>query len=102
MARRRYTVEEKAGLLEDWQRSGMSAAAFCRQRGINYQNFLRWRAEGSRPVSRKTGIPAFVELEVAAPTSKPGAAVVQDATVVELSLGTQTVLRIFTGAAAKR
>ena len=98
MARTRYTVQEKAGLLEDWQRSGMSAAAFCRQRGINYQNFLRWRAEGSRPVSREKVLPAFVELEVAA----PGAAVSPDATVVELSLGTQTVLRIFTGGAAKR
>jgi transposase-like protein len=102
MARTRYTKEAKAGLLEDWQRSEISAAAFCRQRGINYQNFLRWRAQSLRPVSRKEGLPAFVELEVTAPGSTPVAAVPPDATVVELSLGTQTVLRIFTGAAAKR
>ncbi len=92
MVRTRNTVQEKAGLLEDWQSSGINAAVFCRQRGVNYQNFLRWRAEGSRPASRKSGVPAFVELEVAAPISTPGAAVSPDATVVELSLGTQTVL----------
>lgn len=102
MAGTRHTVRERARLLEDWRRSELSAAAFCRKRGIPYQSFLRWKAEGAQRIERKKRVPAFVEVEMEAPLPTPAVALPAESTVVELTLGAHTVLRIVTGAGAKR
>lgn len=96
MARRRYTEQEKARLVRECEHRGIAASAFCRQRGIPYQSFLKWRAHRrARRLPRKSA-GEFLEFEVAAPTQ---CVVARTATVVELNLGPQTVLRIFTGGA---
>ena len=43
MSRTRYTDEDKARLLGEFEAGGGSAAAFCRERGISYQTFVAWR-----------------------------------------------------------
>ncbi len=75
----------------------MTAMAFCRERGLGYQNFLRWkRTLADRPTP---GGPVFVELAVepATPARVPAPAV-----VAELSLGADIILRIFNPSSARR
>ena len=43
MSRTRYTDEDKARLLGEFDAGGGSAASFCRERGISYQTFIAWR-----------------------------------------------------------
>lgn len=38
----RTPVERREALLSEYERSGMSAAAFSRQIGVNYQTFFNW------------------------------------------------------------
>ena len=40
---KRRAKEEWLELVEDWEASGMSGAAWCRERGVHYQCFLYWR-----------------------------------------------------------
>jgi transposase-like protein len=58
-----YSSEEKAGLLEEWRRSGKSISAYVREKGLVRWTFTKWlKAE------RETK-PCFVE--VAAPVMLP-------------------------------
>lgn len=41
--RRHRTPKEKAGILREHQRSGLSLLAFARQRQLCYASLLRWR-----------------------------------------------------------
>jgi len=68
--------------LAAFDRSGLSAAAFARQHGLNYTTFCGWR---QRRANAKTS-PAFVQVELPAPAAP-----------VELTieLGTQARLRIY-------
>ena len=59
----RPDAARRAQLLGTFDRSGLSAAAFARQQGLNYTTFCGWRAH--RAKSQTT--PAFVQVEVAAP-----------------------------------
>ena len=75
----------------------MTAMAFCRERGLGYQNFLRWKrtlADRQAP-----GGPVFVELAVEASTPVPAPA---PFVVAELSLGADIVLRIFDPSRTRR
>lgn len=75
----------------------MTAMAFCRERGLGYQNFLRWkRTLADRP---PPGGPVFVELAVEPSTPIP---VPAPLVVAELSLGADIVLRIFHPSSARR
>ena len=54
----RMSVRERMrGLLEGWQRSGESAAAFCRRHGIKPQKLSYWkRVLGqAKPLARRRG-----------------------------------------------
>jgi hypothetical protein len=49
--RRHRTPKEKARILREHRRSGLSLLAFARQQGLCYASLLRWRA---RPPTRPT------------------------------------------------
>jgi transposase-like protein len=90
MSRRRYTDEDKARLLGEFDASRGSAAAFCRQRGLAYQTFISWR-RGDRACRRATrSATEFVEFEVGSPRQVQSTAV----PLIELDLGGGLVLRI--------
>ncbi len=85
--RMRTSRDERLALVREQENCGLTATAFCRERGIGYQNFLRWKrtlAEEEAPCG-----PAFVELAVqsAAPAT---------VLIAELSFGEGIVLKIFT------
>jgi hypothetical protein len=60
----RTDADRRAQLLAAFDRSRLSAAAFCRQRGIHYTTFCGWR----RRWDRGQASPAFVQVELAPPT----------------------------------
>jgi transposase-like protein len=93
----RTSRDERLALVAEQESSGMTAMAFCRERGLGYQNFLRWkRTLADRPTP---GGPVFVELAVepATPARVPAPLV-----VAELSLGADIILRIFNPSSARR
>lgn len=59
--RRRTNATRQARLLGAFDRSGLSAAAFARQQGLNYTTFCGWRQR--RDQARTS--PAFVQVELA-------------------------------------
>ena len=87
--RMRTTRDERLALVKEQEDSGKSATVFCRERGIGYQNFLRWKK--TMVPARTPGSPAFVELAVE--SSAP--AVEVPPLVAELSFGGGIVLKIF-------
>jgi hypothetical protein len=94
----RLSRDEQLALVGEQEHSGGPALAFCRERGICYQSFLRWRKRaafggGARHVGRE----AFVELAV-----QPAAAPEQSPPLVaELGLGGGIVLKIFAPSAPR-
>ena len=52
----RFSKEEKAMWLEDWQQSGKNAWAYAKQNGLIPQTFARWIKLESKPE------PGFVEI----------------------------------------
>jgi transposase-like protein len=64
---RRTSLTERAVLLQAFERSGLSAAAFARQHGLGYSTFYHWRRQ-----ARTATAPAFVEVEL------PSAPVTED------------------------
>lgn len=87
--RMKTTRDERLALVKEQEDSGMSATVFCRERGIGYQNFLRWKK--TMVPARTPGSPAFVELAV----ESRAPAVAMPPVVVELSLGGGIVLKVF-------
>jgi transposase-like protein len=59
----RIDAARRAQLLATFDRSGLSAAAFARQHGLNYTTFCGGRAQRAKT---RTG-PELVQVEVAAP-----------------------------------
>ena len=90
MSRRRYTDNEKAGIIRDFGQHDGSAADFCRQRKLSYQTFMKWRRAASvcHPGTAKPS--AFLEFELGVDDNQPAPA----GPVVELELGGGIVLRI--------
>ena len=60
--RRSKAAKRRLRLLTEFDRSGLSAAAFARQHKINYTTFCGWRQRRDKNPSS----PAFVEIEVPA------------------------------------
>ena len=63
---RHRTPKEKARILQEQRRSGLSLLAFARQHGLCYASLLRWRA---RPSAQRTdadsqGDPRFVRVKI--------------------------------------
>lgn len=67
-ARRRHSrtdAAQRAKLLAEFARSGLSAAAFARRHGLNYTTFCGWRQRhGNAPTS-----PGFVQVELPPPAT---------------------------------
>jgi hypothetical protein len=59
----RTGAARRAQLLADFDRSGLSAAAFARQQGLNYTTFCGWRQRRDQA----TVSPGFVQVEVTPP-----------------------------------
>lgn len=77
--------------MSKFERSGSTAAAFCRQHRLAYQTFLGWRRELAA-TTEASAAPEFVELEAAPREAGPTEAGGQ--VMVELVLGGGMVLRI--------
>jgi hypothetical protein len=57
---RRTTAAKRTQLLANFERSGLSAAAFARQHALNYTTFCGWRQRRGQA----NPLPAFVEVEL--------------------------------------
>jgi transposase-like protein len=57
----RITPLRRAKFLAAFERSGLSAAAFARQQGLNYTTFCGWRQRGTKAKAS----PEFVQVELA-------------------------------------
>jgi hypothetical protein len=53
----RFSKEEKALWLEDWEQSGKSAWTYAKGNGLNPQTFVRWTKTETEPK------PRFVEVQ---------------------------------------
>ena len=106
------TQNRRAALLREFEESGLSMAAFCRQWGLGYSTLVAWRRAARLDRVGSTGhdsAPRFVEIEAVMPEAggwrQPGggnglrkALPADGALVAELALPGGTVLRIFQGA----
>jgi transposase-like protein len=52
-SRRRFSALQIQHWLDEFERSGLSAAAFARQHGLCYSVFCRWRKQQRDPVRRR-------------------------------------------------
>ena len=60
------STEERDGYLARFEKSGVSAVAFCREHGLCKQTFYNWRQKARRKAGTTTGpIPRFAEVSVA-------------------------------------
>jgi hypothetical protein len=85
----RRTEAEWRGLIERFEKSGLSMAAFCGRAKLSRSSFLKWRQRlGESPSSA----PAFVEW-IASPSGQPEAVKGGAAGEFELSLPGGIVLR---------
>jgi hypothetical protein len=62
---KRTPADHRAQLLAAFDRSGLSAAAFARQQGLNYTTFCGWR---QRRAADKPS-PGFVQVELPVPAA---------------------------------
>jgi hypothetical protein len=63
--RRRTDPAQREQLLAAFECSGLSAAEFARQQGLNYTTFCGWRQRRGKTSTP----PAFVQIELAAPVA---------------------------------
>lgn len=89
MSRTRYTDEDKARLLGEFDACGGSASAFCRDRGLSYQTFIAWR-RGTAARRDAVNSMEFVELALGPAAGEPTATGPR----VELDFGGGLLLRI--------
>jgi hypothetical protein len=85
----RRTEAEWRGLIERFEKSGLSMTAFCRRAKLPRGSFVKWRRQ---LVARRSPAPAFVEW-IAPPLAEPVRGEGQDAGRFELSLPGGVVLR---------
>ena len=71
-APRRRSESEWRAIVERFERSGMTATAFCRKSKIrlNSLRFWRWKLRRSNSVD-STGLTEFVEMRPAVPLARP-------------------------------
>ncbi len=93
----RFTAAEKAGLLTEFEASGLSAAGCHRRENLRYHTFLNWLRKAARVNSPEPS--AFIELPFAPAPPPPGPA---GAVTVELELCSGVILRIRTQPAPAR
>ena len=79
--RPRMTPARRTQLLARFDRSGLSAAAFARQHGLNYTTFCGWRQRRSTVKAS----PDFVQVELPSPVTPAG---------LVIELGTSVRIRL--------
>jgi transposase-like protein len=82
--RGRYSEHERRQLIAAWRESGMSAAAFSEQAGVNKSNLWRWsseveparqsRGKGTGRAAAPQAKSRFIELRVDQDAERPSAA----------------------------
>lgn len=76
LGRRRVPVDRREALLSEYERSGLTQAAFARKAGINYQTFASWRRlqrlqrRSATGAARTRPVAAIKFAEVALPTAR--------------------------------
>lgn len=65
--RLRYSPAQKQSLLQAFDRSGISAMAFARQHGVQYQTFIVWLRKRRKQGPHDTSGPAFAQVVVSNP-----------------------------------
>ena len=92
VGRVRTPVAKRLEILAEFQRSGMSGAAFAKLIGVKYQTFSAWtrrqgssRSAGSKPGPKRSSSKTvrFLEAQACAPS-----------TGLEVSWGGQTIIRV--------
>ena len=69
--RRHYTQSEREHWLAQFEKYPSTAISFCREHGLCYQTFLRWR-RNARKIKSSTAAPAsFIEVELPTRPSTP-------------------------------
>lgn len=68
LGRRRVPSEQREALLAEFERSGLTQAAFARKAGINYQTFASWRQHrGASESKARREVPTMRFTEVTLP-----------------------------------
>lgn len=72
-----WPQERREEMLAEYERSGLSQAAFARREGVKYPTFAHWvqerrRDAGGKPAARADAAPRFVELGVRRSVEPPG------------------------------
>ena len=98
---KRLSLRKREQILHRLRGSGLSAAEYCRRRGLCYGTVMRWQRE-ARALDEGTGselLPAFVEVELdqsKAANQKPEKRPDSSAMLcVELSLPGGAMLRVY-------
>lgn len=55
---RRQNREKWAARISEWKTSGLSGAAWCREKGLKYEQFIQWK----KRLSQKLGLDSFIEI----------------------------------------
>ena len=71
------------GILSEWEGSGLSAAGFCRERGLSYQTFLYWRKKPRRAQSFSS-LSSFSPFPSSASSPSPSQSAVRSAAFREV------------------
>ena len=111
--RGRFSERERQQLIAAWRESGMSAARFSEQAGVNKSNLWRWSSE-LEPVAQSRGRAAgrsaapqadsrFIELRVNQPMEQPVVAASADgrAPVFEVAGPLGVHVRVYAGVDAE-
>jgi len=90
--RRHYTQFEREHWLSQFDQHPSTATSFCREHGLCYQTFLRWRRQSRDSKPSTTDAPApFIELELPV---RPSSSTPPSSEVVELTFSGCLTLRI--------
>jgi len=83
------SADQWKNLIDDQRNSGLSAPRYCQKHDLGYASFCQWRKKLCATATSPTEqLPAFVEVEAQVGLSA------NPHWVVELQLGSDTVLRI--------
>lgn len=67
-------AERREAILDEFERSGMTGAAFARHHGINYQTFASWRQKRAQTRNCESNSPSpFLLVESVAANTEPQA-----------------------------
>ncbi len=84
----RISAEQWQALIDQWQTSGLSAEAFCHDKGVSYSRFCIWRKRLAKTATAPDDEANFIDLAaLAASTPERGWNIV-------LSLGNGVELRL--------